>query len=361
MLFTPGSHARWWLLWAAFPYGMIAGLRARFYRWGWLGQRKLPVPVISIGNLTVGGTGKTPIVICLAEWLLAEGRRVAILSRGYKRISGKEKLLISDGKQLLAGPREAGDEPFLIATRCPRAVVAVGADRYELGRWVLSQFPADCILLDDGFQHLGLHRDVNLLLVDATDLSGLDAIVPAGRLREPITAAGRATLIVVTRADVAAQVASIIQRLRGAIGPMTDPVQAIFRAEEMRSIRFGASRSLACCGGKTAVLCSGISHSASFRAMAESLGLRVLDEIRYSDHHRYTKANIDRLRARTEELKADLIVMTEKDAGKVAPFLTEADGDWWALRLGTEITAGEERLRQLILRESTPMRVEVCA
>jgi tetraacyldisaccharide 4'-kinase len=361
MLFTPGSHVRWWLLWAAVPYGIVTWLRARLYQWGWLAQRKLPVPVISVGNLTVGGTGKTPVVIRLAEWLLAEGRHVAVLSRGYGRTSRNERLLVSDGAQLLVGPHEAGDEPFLIATRCPKAIVAVGGDRFALGRWILSRFPVDCILLDDGFQHLALQRDVNLLLVDATDLSGLDAILPAGRLREPIAAAARATLIVVTRADVAAQVASVVQRLRDVIGFMPDAVQAVFRAEGIVSVQSGEGRSLSYCGGKTAILCSGIGHSNSFRDMADGLRLHVLDEVRYPDHHLYTKANIDRLRARAEELKVDLILTTEKDAGKVALFLTETDDDWWAVRLGTEVAVGEERLRQLILSKSTPVRVEAYA
>src|SRR5262249_6696242 len=163
--------------------------------------RRLPVPVLSIGNLTLGGTGKTPVVIVLTEWLLAQGKRVAILSRGYRRTSTDLRLLVSDGERLLVGPNEAGDEPFLIAQRCPKAIVAVGADRYQLGEWVLHRFPVDCLVLDDGFQHLGLYRDVNLLLVDATDVEGLAAVVPAGRLREPLQAAARATAIIVTRAD----------------------------------------------------------------------------------------------------------------------------------------------------------------
>jgi len=361
MLFTPGSHVRWWLLWAAIPYGIVTGLRARLYQWGWLAQRKLPVPVISVGNLTVGGTGKTPVVIRLAEWLLAEGRRVAILSRGYGRTSRSKRLIVSDGAQLLVGPHEAGDEPFLIATRCPTAIVAVGADRYELGQWVLSRFPIDCILLDDGFQHLALHRDVNLLLIDATDLSGLGAILPAGRLRESITAATRATMIVVTRAHVAEQVASVVQRLREVMDSMLEPVQVVFRPEIIVSVRSGESRSLSWCGGKKAILCSGIGHSTSFRAMAEGLRLRLLDEVQYPDHHQYTKADIDRLRSRAEELTADLILMTEKDSGKVALFLTETDHDWWAVRLSAEVAVGEERLRQMILSKSMPVRVEACA
>ncbi len=361
MPFIPGSQARWWLLWAAIPYGMVAGFRARLYRWGWLSQRKLPVPVISIGNLTLGGTGKTPMVIKLAEWLLADGKRVAILSRGYRRTSRDPRLLVSDGERLLAGPGDAGDEPYLIARRCPKAVVAVGADRYELGRWVVSRWSPDCILLDDGFQHLGLHRDVDVLLVDATDAGGLDAVVPAGRLREPLSAAARATVIVVTRADAAEPVARVVQRLRDAVGPLPDPVQAVFRPEGLVSLISGESQSASWCRGKTALLCSGIGHAASFRATAEGLGLRPVDEIRYADHHGYSMADIDRVRTRACDLKAELVVTTEKDGGKVAPLLSPADGSWWAVRLGTEITSGEDRLRQLVVRQSTRTPVEVCA
>jgi tetraacyldisaccharide 4'-kinase len=361
MELAPGSRVRWWMQWAAIPYGAIAGFRARCYQKGWCAQRKLPVPVISIGNLTVGGTGKTPTTILLAEWLLAAGMRVAILSRGYRRTSQDRMLLVSDGTQLLAGVHDAGDEPFLMATRCPKAVVAVGADRYALGRWVLSRYPVDCILLDDGFQHLALHRDVNLLLVDATDLHGLEAIVPAGRLREPLAAAARATLIVVTRAEVPEQVAEVVQRLREAIGPAAVPVQIVFRAERLVALGADESRELSWCQGKRAVLCSGIGHGASFRALAEEVGLCVLEEFRYADHHRYTASDVDGLRTRAKELKADLIVTTEKDAGKIAPLLAPADGDWWAVRLGANVTAGEPQLRQAVVDSASRMRPECCA
>ena len=361
MLCGPGSSVRWWWLWVAIPYGMIAGLRARFYDWGWLEERKLPVPVISIGNLTLGGTGKTPIVIKLAEWLLAEGKRVAILSRGYGRSSGHPRLLVSDGERLAAGPLEAGDEPYLIARRCPKAVVAVGADRYELGRWVESRFPVDCFLLDDGFQHLALYRDVNLLLVDATDASGLDAVVPAGRLREPIAAAARATMIIVTRADLTAQVAQVMQRLHKATESLPDPVQVLFRPEELVSLTSEETRPLAWCPGKTALLCSGIGHAASFRTTAEEVGFRLLHEIRYGDHHLYTPADVDRMRAKAGDLKVDLVVTTEKDAGKLVKHLTPTDTNWWAIRVGTEIIAGEERLRHLVSHPSTASQARVCA
>jgi tetraacyldisaccharide 4'-kinase len=304
--------------------------------------------VVSVGNLTLGGTGKTPVVIQLVEWLLAQGTRVAILSRGYRRTSTDPYLLVSNGEQLLVGPNEAGDEPFLMAQRCPRAIVAVGADRYELGCWVLDRFPVDCLILDDGFQHLGLYRDVNLLLVDATDAEGLAALVPAGRLREPLQAAGRASAIVITRADVPAQVTEVSQRLQTVIGPMPDPIQVVFRPECLRSVVSGTLQPLSWSNGKTALLCSAVGHAGSFRALVESIGIKVLDEVVYVDHHAYTSQDVERLRARATTLQAELVVTTEKDACKLAALLQPTDS-WWAVRLTTDVTAGEDRLRRLVL------------
>ena len=177
----PGQPVRKGLYWVAGLYGLIIRFRLWCYRKGWLTTTRLSCRVVSVGNLTVGGTGKTPIVILLTEWLSAKGKKVAILSRGYKRMSKEPRLLVSDGSRILVGPVEAGDEPFLMAQRCPQAIVAVGADRVALGQWVLEQHPVDCIVLDDGFQHRSLHRDVDLVLLDATDAAGLDALLPAGR------------------------------------------------------------------------------------------------------------------------------------------------------------------------------------
>src|SRR5262245_50090111 len=335
-------------MWAAIPYGVVARLRALLYDWGWFAQRRLPVPVLSIGNLTLGGTGKTPVVIALTDWLLAQGKRVAILSRGYRRTSTDPCLLVSDGERLLVGPNEAGDEPFLMAQRCPKAIVAVGADRYQLGDWVLHQFPVDCLVLDDGFQHLGLYRDVNLLLVDATDVEGLAAPVPAGRLREPLQAAARATAILVTRADVPAQVKEVGHRLQATLGTMPDPIHVIFRPESLVSVMTGSLQPLSWSKGKTALLCSGVGHTGSFRSLVERIGVRVLDEVVYTDHHTYTTQDVERLSARATELQAELVVTTEKDACKLAGLLQRTDS-WWAVRLATSVSVGEERLQRLVL------------
>jgi tetraacyldisaccharide 4'-kinase len=346
-------------MWAAIPYGVVARLRVLLYEWGWFAQRKLPVPVLSVGNLTLGGTGKTPVVIVLVDWLLAQGKRVAILSRGYRRTSTDPYLLVSDGERLLVGPSEAGDEPFLMAQRCPKAIVAVGADRYELGDWVLNRFPVDCLVLDDGFQHLGLYRDVNLLLVDATDAEGLAALVPSGRLREPLQAAARATAIVVTRADVPAQVTEVCHRLRATLGTMPDPIQVIFRPESLVSVVTGTSQTLSWSKGKTALLCSGVGHAGSFRSLVERMGVKILDEVAYADHHDYTSHDVERLRARAAELQAELIVTTEKDACKLASLLQHTDS-WWAVRLTTYVSAGEERLKQLVLSRPNRILAEAC-
>ena len=344
-------------MWAAIPYGVVARLRVFLYDWGWFDQRRLPVPVLSVGNLTMGGTGKTPAVILFVDWLLAQGKRVAILSRGYRRTSTAQYLMVSDGERLLVDASEAGDEPFMMAQRCPKAIVAVGADRYELGDWVLSRLPIDCLVLDDGFQHLGLYRDVNLLLVDATDAEGLAAMTPAGRLREPLRAAARATAIVITRADVPAQVTEVCRKLKATLGFMPDPIQAVFRPESLVSVMTGTSEPLSWSKGKTALLCSGVGHAGSFRSLVERIGMKIVGEVVHPDHHAYTSQDVERLKARAVELRAELVVTTEKDACKLAALLQPTDS-WWAVRLTTNVIAGEDRLRRLVFGMGNRLKAE---
>ena len=198
-----------WLRWAGYPYELAARLRLWGYTRGWFETHRLPRPVISIGNLTVGGTGKTPVVMHVVDRLTAQGKRVAILSRGYRRRSKAPQLLVSDGRQVLAGPEEAGDEPYLMARRCPHAIVAVGADRYALGQWVLSRLPLDCFVLDDGFQHLKVKRDLDIVLIDATNPFGNNQMLPTGILRESLSGLKRADAIVVTRANLVKDVSKI--------------------------------------------------------------------------------------------------------------------------------------------------------
>jgi tetraacyldisaccharide 4'-kinase len=349
---TPGQKPTWWLAWAAAPYEVVVRLRAYGYERGWFAQRHLPVPVISVGNLTVGGTGKTPVVIEMTQWLLGAGKRVAVLSRGYRRTGREPVLIVSDGKRMLATPDQAGDEPYLIAQRCPKAVVAVGTDRYRLGRKVLETCAVDTVVLDDGFQHLGLHRDVNLLLVDASDAPGLEDMLPAGRLREPITAARRATAIIVTRAEEPSRVHDVLARLRSAVDPLPQTAQVAFRAGELVPVATGAGRPIQWCQGKRTLLVSGIGHGASFRETAEALGIQIVDEIAYADHYAYSRNDVEKLGKRADALKAELVLTTEKDAGKLRPYVTPDDARWWAARLRVEWLTGDIAIRNLIMQAS---------
>jgi tetraacyldisaccharide 4'-kinase len=344
----PGQPVRTWLSGPAFLYGLIVRLRRWCYRRGWCASSRLPCRVVSVGNVTVGGTGKTPVVILLAEWLLAKGSRVAVLSRGYKRKSGAPYYLVSDGVRLLADPSDAGDEPFLIARRCPTAIVAVGADRAALGRWVLAQHPVDCMILDDGFQHLALSRDVDLVLLDATDASGLDAMVPAGRLREPLTGLGRAAALLVTRADSKDDVEAVCMRLKAAHVPFDETIEIRFKPESLVAVSASTMQRLGWCQGMKTWLVSGIGNSQSFRRSVASLGVHIIGETVFSDHHRYHDDDVQRVRADAQNAGADIVLTTEKDAGKLQPLLTPVDS-WWALRIGAEIIRGEERLRGLVM------------
>jgi len=333
--------------WASWVYGLVIRLGLWCYRQGWCASARLSCPVISVGNLTVGGTGKTPMVILLTAWLQATGRRVAVLSRGYKRTSTVPHLLVSDGSRLLVGPSEAGDEPFLIAQRCPQAIVAVGADRVALGRWVLGQYPVDCIVLDDGFQHRALYRDIDLVLLDATDAMGLDALLPAGRLREPLSEVKRASAVVITRADSRSDVEAVCTRLHAVGYPVRDVIEVVFSPECVMAVGSQTRRSPEWGQGKKAWLVSGIGNSQSFHRSAQSLGIEVVGETVFEDHHHYTQHDVQHIRVNVKTTGVDIVLTTEKDAGKLSSFLT-SDDPWWALRLQATVIRGEESLRRLI-------------
>ncbi len=343
----PGQPVRHGLQWIAGVYGLVTRFRLWCYRQGWLSTTRLPCRVVSVGNLTVGGTGKTPIVILLTQWLLAKGQRVAILSRGYKRTSKGPYLLVSNGSQLLAGPAAAGDEPFLIAQRCPQAIVAVGADRVALGRWVLKEHPVDCMILDDGFQHLALHRDVDLVLLDGSDRAGLDALLPAGRLREPLTGLDRASAIIITRAEVRQDVDGMLSYLRDVVRFPLPAIEVVFRPVLLVSIIAGEQQSVGWGLRRKAWLVSGIGNSPSFRRSAESIGVEIVGESAFEDHHHYTPSEIDHIRKAMQGTGSEIVLTTEKDGGKLAALLTPGD-PWWMLRLGTDVVHGEEHLRALI-------------
>jgi len=281
------------LLWPiSLLYGAVVRLRAWLYAHGWLKQKKLKAPVISVGNLTVGGTGKTPMVIWLAEQLLAEGKRVAILSRGYRGANG------------------TSDEVELMKFRLQdRVSFGVGKDRFAEGCRLESQEPIDVFLLDDGFQHLQLARDLNILLMDASrPLS--DALLPAGRLREPLMAMSRADVIVFTRTEMAAGTLEAI----GKLGKY--PVFAA-STQLLGLRRFGGGIHLFKAdkigGGPFFAFCGLGNPDAFFRDLGD-WGLPLCGKAIFRDHHRYSDEDISAVKQSGKNAGANAFVTTEKDA-----------------------------------------------
>jgi tetraacyldisaccharide 4'-kinase len=331
------------LLPVAVIYGLIIHVRNQLYNHGWLSCRRLPCRVISVGNITMGGTGKTPVVIAFANWLTTNGRRVGVLSRGYRRQGHAEQVLVSDGVRIFAGPAEAGDEPHLIAKRCAGTVVAVGADRYRLGKWVLDQFPLDCLILDDGFQHRALHRDVDVVLIDGSDILGLQGVLPAGRLREPLSSLTRAQAVLLTRSD-ARCAADVLDTLRTVVDAKPYPVRFSFDA--LVHVATGEPVDPGSTRGRRVLAVSGIGNPASFRGLVDELGISSCDELRFPDHHAYTPDDLSQIRDRARCGGAELVVTTEKDAVKLAPFL-ERNDPFLALRIKTDID-GKAALERLL-------------
>ncbi len=330
------------------PYRFATCFRTWLYEQGWLTRHRLPCPVVSVGNLTVGGTGKTPMAMWVAEKLLEQGKKVGILSRGYRRKSRQEFLLVSDGRSILAGPHEAGDEPYLMARQCPGVVVAVGTDRYKLGCWVLRRVPIDCFILDDGFQHLGLDRDVNLLLVDSSDLNGIKGLLPIGKLREPLGEAKRASDIILTRVEDESAISKIVEPLETAMGCMINPITTRFTVKKLVGASESMHQTLSDIHGKKVLIFSGVGNPNQFRRTVNALGVQVADELVFQDHEAYVPSKIKEIYRRIEQSQPDLVLTTEKDLIKV-------QSSWsiptpvFAVSITVEFLDGQSRLEKALL------------
>ena len=268
-------------------------------------RRSLDRPVISVGNLSVGGSGKTPIVAALARMLLDMGQRPAILSRGYARRHATDGVVVvSDGNRVLAPVENSGDEPQMLARALPGVPVLVCADRHLAGRLAEKQFDATVMLLDDGFQHLALGRNVDVLVMPASDLD--DAVLPSGRLREPLDAASSADCVLVPGSpEDVSRVAATFDRM------------PVFRVTN----HFGSLQGLdaSAPSGTCVVAVAGIARPERFFTTLRDQGFEIVRELRFPDHHWFSSDDFDRIRTIAKDASADLVVTTEKDAVRVAP------------------------------------------
>lgn len=338
------------LLWPlAAVFGAVVRLRTGFYRLGWLRSHAAGVPVISIGNIAAGGTGKTPMAIHVAQILLRHDVRVAILSRGYKRNTrrtGPDTLVVSDGVMLNCPADEAGDEPYLIAARLlgsagrPGAMVIVGRDRVAGARRAV-EAGAQAIVLDDGFQHLRLRRDLDIVLLDAERPLGNGWLLPAGRLREPARALVRASALVLTRAAAAG-------RPDGSGLPAAG--RPVFSARHTPAGLFrwrsNTATDPAELAGKRVLLFSGIARPDSFERSVGELGIDRCGHLRFGDHHGYSGADLGRIAAAAA--CCDALVTTEKDAVRL-PLTWGPGRPLYVLRVGIELVKDADTFESMIL------------
>lgn len=323
-------------------YGMSIRLRSRAYGWGLLRTRSLPMPVISVGNITLGGTGKTPVAVNVAGILLKHGRKPVVLSRGYGRSDRSAVLVVSDGISKVLDPVSGGDEPVLIARRHPQVPVVVGADRHRSGTVALERFHPDVAILDDGFQHIRLKRDLNIVLIDAVDPFGSGRLFPAGILREPLTTLRRADIVLVTRADRAEN----IVQLEATIRRCTDAriFTARYSPRDVINVATGETRPLDFLRGQSVFAFAGIARPDSFISLLMTLGAVVSGSAVFPDHYSYTRSDLAGLGRQAGERNAALLATTEKDGVKIKEMAAEGI---WAVRIDLEVvesSAWEETL-----------------
>jgi tetraacyldisaccharide 4'-kinase len=297
-------------------YELIVRARAALYGNDLFRTRRLKAPVISIGNLTVGGVGKTPCVAFLARFLCDKGYDVAILSRGYKRDS-RGRVEVSNGKEILCGPNESGDEPFLLAKSCPGARVVVDRDRYAAGEWLEERARISVFILDDGYQHLRLARDLNLLLIDASDPPDQAKMIPFGRLREPMTAMRRADAVIVTRSDQPFDRRALENSIRRFARAETPVFYAHHKVAGLISLGEAGVVSPAEFASKRVAAVSGVARPDRFVSDLERLGMEIALRRDFDDHHRYTREELSDLVERAREARAEAVIMTEKDAANL--------------------------------------------
>lgn len=297
-------------------YGMAMRLRAFLFAIGVLRSRRLGLPVISVGNLTMGGTGKTPTVAFLACYFLAHGKRVAVLSRGYGGTCHGTTRIVSDGRTVALSAAEAGDEPYLLASTIPGLMVVIGPDRYQAGRLAEAQLQPDIFILDDGFQHQRLRRDLDILLLDCEKPHGNGKVFPAGQLREPPSAARRASLVIHTRCSGSLRdtesgkpFCRSFHQLAGLSLPGTVDRHPFSLIEGKRILAF-----------------AGIAAPARFFDALEAAGVKLITTLAFEDHAEYGEEEIAALVRLRDASRSSVLLTTEKDAVKLAP---------WMERLGT--------------------------
>jgi tetraacyldisaccharide 4'-kinase len=365
----------------------IVQTRIFLYQQRILRPHSLGCQVISVGNLTVGGTGKTPVVEALARALQQSGRKVAILSRGYKkkriplgrrlrsrwrelrrdiadfgRVKSFEERLadrrrqdrdrdgtrvVSDGRELLLDSALGGDEPYMLASNLPGVAVLVDKNRVRAGRYAVKRLGCDTLILDDGFQYLALKHRLDFVLVDRTNPFGYDRLLPVGLLREPVRNIKRARYIFITKSN-GDGAHDLRKRLRQ-LNPTAEISECRHCARHLVDARTREQHPLEILHGLPVVALSGIAVPRSFETELVNRGAKVLHHAIYADHHRYVRAEIQELMAEARARGAKAVITTEKDAVRL-PRDATTDLPVYYLRVEIEILTGAEKFNEWIER-----------
>ncbi|MCL5279466.1 MAG: tetraacyldisaccharide 4'-kinase [Planctomycetes bacterium] len=317
----------------SWPYSAVVRVRNYLYTSGRLKTHTVGVPVICVGNLTTGGTGKTPLVVWLCRYLQEKQICCSILTRGYKTRKG-----------------EASDEPALLAALCPGVAVVVNPDRVTGAAEAICWHDARVLVMDDGFQHRRLSRDLDIVAVDATRMFGYGRLLPAGLLREPVSGLRRAHAVVLTRCDqVSADTLKRIEEEIRRINPDLVVARSIHAPVGIRTLA-GTEMEAGQLRGQRIFAFCGVGNPQSFFHTVEQSGAVLAGSIAYDDHHRYAVTDLERIYRKAARRKASLILTTQKDWTKIAPLASPGEPRLAYLAVELQITAGQQPLTALIDR-----------
>ncbi len=349
-------------------FRLIISIRHFCYNKRILRDSPLGCQVVVVGNLTVGGTGKTPIVEKFAKALTERGRKVAILSRGYKSKSdgalGKfirwlthgeapKPKVVSDGKNVLLDSEIAGDEPFMLASNLPGVVVIVDKNRIRAGHYAITHFGADVLLLDDGFQYLPLHGQAQLLLVDKTNPFGNLSMLPRGILREPISHLKRASFIFLTKSDGTpdAELESLIRKYN----PSVEIIECAHKPSCLIDFTTRERKPLDILRGKNVACFCAIAAPESFEGLLRECGAKIVFRERFMDHHRFDEDELSEVFREAASKGAEMVLTTEKDAVRIRRNFS-AELPFYYTRLEIEILSGAEDFNAAVEKVCFPKR-----
>jgi tetraacyldisaccharide 4'-kinase len=322
----------WILRFMSFVYGLGVWIKLGLYKQGILDQHKLACRVISLGNITVGGTGKTPTAQRLAAIIRDLGFRVVILNRGYRAGWRGQVGLVSDGRRIYMSVNEAGDEAYLLAKNLPGVAVVIGKNRSITGDYAVKNLKAEVIILDDGYQHWQLARDLDIVLIDTLNVFGNHFLLPRGTLREPLANLDRADAVILTKADQSTDdVRDVIRDTLGRYNDKALVVESVhsprcfieiedwYKGVRPETVALDAVR------GERVRAFSAIGNPSSFEQSITDIGVELLDAVRYPDHHDYTMAEMQGIMQKALDKELCALVTTEKDAVKIPSEFIHSD------------------------------------